>query len=291
MRRQIAGLTCAQWGPGKGPAVLALHGLTNTSEVWRGFAEAAPELRVIAPDLPGRGGSLEVRAGAGLKGHAQAVAALAEHLALEDFVLLGHSMGGYLAPLIAAALPGRVRHMVLLDGGVPPESTWRSKRTVVRALWTVYTRSLRRTYPDKEAFVDAVEARAIANRPDLRPRLEQWADYLLDRAEDGGDGGGKARLDMARVIDDAVDTLGGEPTLPLLAGLDTPVHVILAAHDGDDQAPPFISDHGLALGRQKIPRLTAERTEANHVTMLFDERVVTAVSGSAAAPRSGPAAA
>lgn len=55
-RREIAGLTCAGWHPGGDPTVLALHGLTSTSQVWRGFAEALPQAQVIAPDLPGRGG-------------------------------------------------------------------------------------------------------------------------------------------------------------------------------------------------------------------------------------------
>jgi lipase len=272
MRRQIAGLTCAEWNPEGSLTVLALHGLTNTSEVWRAFAEAAPEVRVIAPDLPGRGGSLRVNAGPGLAGHATAVVALADELGLEDVVLLGHSMGGYLAPLVAAKLADRVGKLVLLDGGVPPESTWRSRRPVIRALWTLYTRPLRRSYPDVASFVDAVEARAIVNRPDLRHRLDQWAGYLLSTGE-----GGKARLDMPRLIDDAVDTLGGEPTLPLLDGLDAPVHVILAAHDGDDEAAPFISDLGLTLGKERIPRLTAERIDANHVTMLFHPAVTAAV--------------
>jgi pimeloyl-ACP methyl ester carboxylesterase len=62
-RREIAGLTCAEWNPDGSPTILALHGLTSTSEVWRGFAETLPGARLIAPDLPGRGGSAGVTAG------------------------------------------------------------------------------------------------------------------------------------------------------------------------------------------------------------------------------------
>jgi pimeloyl-ACP methyl ester carboxylesterase len=67
-RRSIAGLTCAEWNPGGSPVVLALHGLTSSSEVWRAFAASVPEARVIAPDLPGRGGPAEAVSGPGLRG-------------------------------------------------------------------------------------------------------------------------------------------------------------------------------------------------------------------------------
>ena len=252
--------------------VLALHGLTNTSEVWRAFAEALPDVRVVAPDLPGRGGSLRVPAGPGLAGHASAVVRVADELELDDVVLVGHSMGGYLAPLVAAKLGDRVRKLVLLDGGVLPEPGWRSRRAVVRALWTLWTRPLDRAYPDAAAFADAVEGRAVTGRPELRPRLLEWAGYLMA-------GGSTARVDRPRLIDDAVDTLAGRPALPLLAGLDVPVHAVLAEHDGDDRAAPFISDRALALARRVLPRLTAERIAANHVTMLFHPAGPAAVRG------------
>ncbi|MCM4078791.1 alpha/beta fold hydrolase [Paractinoplanes hotanensis] len=270
-RRDIAGLTCADWNAGAdGPTVLALHGLTNTSEVWRALAEALPGTRVIAPDLPGRGGSVTTKAAPGLAGHAAEVVRVAGECALDDVVLVGHSMGGYLAPLVAAKLGDRVRKLVLLDGGVLPEPRWTLRRPVVRAQWKLIVRPLGRAFPDAGAFVDQVEGRAIARRPDLRPHLLRWAAHLMD-------GAGRPRVDQARLIDDAVDTLTGAPTLPLLAALDVPVHVILAEHDGDDSTRPFITDRGLEAGRTQLPRLTAERIPANHVTMLFDEAAPRAV--------------
>jgi lipase len=271
-RRDIAGLTCADWNPGAGgPVVLALHGLTNSSEVWRALAEALPGTRVVAPDLPGRGGSVTTQAAPGLAGHAAEVVRVADECGLEEVVLAGHSMGGYLAPLVAAKLGDRVRKLVLLDGGVLPEPRWTLRRPVVRAQWKMIVRPLGRAFADAGAFVDQVEGRAIALRPDLRPRLLQWASYLLDEA-------GRPRVDAARLVDDAVDTLTGAPTLPLLAAGDTPVHAILAEHDGDDSTRPFITDRALEAGRAHLPRLTAERIPANHVTMLFHEAVAAAVA-------------
>ena len=74
-RRVVAGLTFAEWRPAGEPAltVLALHGLSSTSQVWQALAESLPHARVIAPDLPGRAGSVDYPAGPGLSGHTEAV--------------------------------------------------------------------------------------------------------------------------------------------------------------------------------------------------------------------------
>jgi pimeloyl-ACP methyl ester carboxylesterase len=273
-RRSIAGLTCAEWNPGGSPVVLALHGLTSTSEGWRAFAAAVPQARVIAPDLPGRGGSVDAVAGPGLAGHAAAVVRVTDELALDDVVVIGHSMGAFLAPLVAAALAGRVRRVVLVDGGAAPEQSVLVRRPVVRALFWLQTRVLTRRWRDAEVYVNAMERRAIAGRPELRDRLLEWADYLLE----GPPGALRARVDRHRLLDDAVDTLTGAATLPALAGLPVPVHLIVAAHGKDDRAKPFISDQALARGRAALPRLTSERVGGNHLTMLFDPSLAAAAA-------------
>jgi lipase len=273
-RSEIAGLTCAQWSPaGAGPAVLALHGLTGTSEVWRAFAEALPGTRIIAPDLPGRGGSVDVRVGPGLAGHAAAVVRLADELDLDDVTVIGHSMGAFVGPLVAAGLGPRVRKVVLLDGGVAPEPGILVHRAVVRAAFGLRVRRLTRRWRDAESFVGAMAGKAVANRADLAPRMLDWAGYLLA----GPEGHLRPRLDPSRLLADAVDTLAGGATLPVLAAIDAPVHVLVASHGRDDNAGPFISDRAMATGKAHLPRMTSARLSANHLTMLFDPAVAARV--------------
>jgi lipase len=265
-RSSVGGLTVAEWNPSGSPVVLCLHGLTSTSQVWSAFAASLPQARVIAPDLPGRGGSVDVRAAAGMAGHAAAVTRLADELALDDIVLVGHSMGAFVAPLIAYALTQRVRKVVLMDGGVAPQQSLALKRPVVRALFTVQSRLLDRRWPDVPAYVNAVERKAIANRPELRAHMVEWGAYMLA----GPPGALRPRVNSARLIADAADALAGAKTLPVLRDLAMPVHAILAAHGKDDRSKPFISDRALASAHACLPRLTSERVEANHLTMLFD---------------------
>jgi lipase len=274
IRTEIAGLTCAQWSPDAGRTVLALHGLTSTSEVWRAFAEALPGTRIVAPDLPGRAGSVDVRVAAGLAGHAGAVVRLVDELKLDNVVVVGHSMGAFLGPLVAAGLGARVRKVVLLDGGVAPEPTVMVRRPVVRAAFALQARQLARRWRDVDAFVDSIWGKAIANRPELRPRMVEWAAYLLA----GTDGHLRPRIDAGRLTADAVDTLAGDATLPALAAIAAPVHVMVARNGKDDNAGPFISDRAMATGKSQLPRMTSARLSANHLTMLFDPAVPAAVS-------------
>jgi lipase len=271
VRTVVAGLTCAQWSPGAERTVLALHGLTSTSQNWSALAEALPGHRIVAPDLPGRGGSAEVTAPPGLAGHALAVVAVAEELDLRDVTLVGHSMGAFLAPLVAKALGERVTRVVLVDGGLPPEPSLLVRRPVVKATFTMQAKLLGRRWPSAEAFAESTEGRALASRPDLRETTRQWAGYLLDAT-------GHARLDKHRLVEDAADTLAGTPTLDALDGHPAPVHFLGGAHGSSDSAKPFISDAAVEAGLRVLPRLTWERVEANHVTLLAHPALYRAVT-------------
>ena len=101
------------------PPLLALHGwLDNAGS----FARLAPRLatryRVIALDLPGHGYSDHLAAGASYHylDYVQAVLAAADALRLDRYSLLGHSLGAGIAALVAAAAPGRIERLLLIEG-------------------------------------------------------------------------------------------------------------------------------------------------------------------------------
>jgi hypothetical protein len=55
------------------------------------------------------------------------------------------------------------------------------------------------------------------------------------------------------------------------------VHLIAAARGAHDRARPFLSDAALDVGRAQLPRLTTERADGNHLTLLFDPGVPKAI--------------
>lgn len=103
---------------GEGPTVLLLHGLGgNLRHYHRLIALLAPYRRVIALDNPGCGHSrmLDGRH-ASLRRRAEIVDAFMQRLALEQVLVVGHSLGGALALALALDHPQRVRGLVLLAG-------------------------------------------------------------------------------------------------------------------------------------------------------------------------------
>ncbi|MGQ0804190.1 MAG: alpha/beta fold hydrolase [Actinomycetota bacterium] len=98
---------------GDGPLLLLLHGSGCDATVWEGMVPNLRPFRVLAQDLPGHGASPLPRLSV-----AEAMAdaeALLDELNLGEPVLVGHSLGGWIA-LHHAAARGRCRGLVCLDG-------------------------------------------------------------------------------------------------------------------------------------------------------------------------------
>jgi pimeloyl-ACP methyl ester carboxylesterase len=102
------------------PAVLCLPGLTRNSADFEDLAQhLAPRFRVIAPDLRGRGRSAR---DAKIENY-QPVAYLADlaillaSLDVSRFAVIGTSLGGLLAMMLAAAQPAKIAGIVLNDIG------------------------------------------------------------------------------------------------------------------------------------------------------------------------------
>lgn len=105
------------------PVVLALHGITANGLAWQALADelvrrhGVGTVRLLAPDLRGRAASRDVPGPYGLAAHAEDARAIASAFGGRP-ILLGHSMGAFVAALAAARDPDRYRSLVLVDGGL-----------------------------------------------------------------------------------------------------------------------------------------------------------------------------
>ncbi len=108
---------------GDAPVVVAVHGITANGLSWTRVAEEIARrrgpgsVRVLAPDLRGRGDSRAVAGPYGVAAHADDVLAIADALGSRP-VLVGHSMGAFVVALAAARGPERVAGVALVDGGL-----------------------------------------------------------------------------------------------------------------------------------------------------------------------------
>ncbi|MER9140163.1 alpha/beta fold hydrolase [Mesorhizobium sp. M0830] len=117
-----ASLFVAEQGAGS-KAIVLLHGFGGCHDVWREvISSLMPATRTLAYDLPGHGLSLDFPSAGPAKVAARAVLADLSQRRLKRFHLVGHSMGGAVAALMAQAEPEKVASLTLLaPGGIGPE--------------------------------------------------------------------------------------------------------------------------------------------------------------------------
>ncbi len=101
---------------GSKPSLVLLHGLTANGACWTTLARALEgEFDVIMPDARGHGRSSAPDHGYSYEDHANDVVGLMNSLQLSSPVLLGHSMGGMTAAVVASRKPSLLRGLILDD--------------------------------------------------------------------------------------------------------------------------------------------------------------------------------
>src|SRR5690242_18373404 len=105
---------------GHGPAVILLHGYTQTSRMWRPLIPTLAErFTVIAPDLPGIGDSEIPPDGLDMKTSAARIHALAKSLGIGKASVVGHDIGLMVAYAYAAQFPSGTEKLAVMDAFLP----------------------------------------------------------------------------------------------------------------------------------------------------------------------------
>lgn len=120
---------------GAGWSVLLLHAFPLSAEMWRPQLERVPDgWRFIAPDFRGFGRSpLPPGAAVGVDDYAADIGDLMDYLELDDAVIAGLSMGGYVAFAMYRQVPARFTGLVLADTRATPDTAeGRAARTRMR---------------------------------------------------------------------------------------------------------------------------------------------------------------
>lgn len=162
------------------PPVVLVHGMGGDSGTWDKFARTlhSRKRRVVSVDLRGHGRS--ARASSYLFAEfADDVIDVCDHLGFDRVDLVGHSLGGHAASLIAQKRPGAVRKLVIEEAPLPlragdPEHAFARRFPRVPELWHATT-SLVRHPRAAMAFDRSMTGSALDQfrRPD-----QQWWDRL-----------------------------------------------------------------------------------------------------------------
>jgi pimeloyl-ACP methyl ester carboxylesterase len=124
---EVDGIKLHYLGAGHGPAVILLHGYTETSRMWKPIIPLLAErFRVIAPDLPGIGDSEIPANGLDMKTAAIRIHGLAKSLGVEKARVVGHDIGLMVAYAYAAEFPAETEKLVVMDAFLPGVAGWES---------------------------------------------------------------------------------------------------------------------------------------------------------------------
>lgn len=241
---RIAGLHAGTPGA---PRVLALHGWLDNAASFLPLAPFLDGIELVAIDMPGHGRSAHLPAGADYS-FAGALANLldvADALGWDRFGLLGHSMGGAIASLLAAACPERVTRLLAIEAigtlAETPEQTVPRLRDALAAQRALRDKRLR-VFPDVDS---AVRARQFASRVPGSGLGEAEVRLLVARGLRAVDGGHTWSSDPRLTLPTLVRMTEAQVEA-LVAGISCPVRAIFA-----DPAQPYLPD-GLRRSRTRL---------------------------------------
>jgi lipase len=269
-------LAIGRAGEGSDP-IVCVHGITAQHRAFNAAARhLGPSRGLVGVDLRGRGDSDKPESGYGLATHASDVVRVLDHLGLEDAVLLGHSMGAFVAIKTALASPDRVRALALLDGGWPrvessPEEMTEEEKQEAKAVEEGLARAFRRldmVFQSPTAYLDFWFPDRGLTMDDLPPDLADYYLYDLEKVE----GGYNPKASRAAAEVDSPSIASTSPTAGELRAVACPVALVRAEQGFFPGSDPLISEEArdVMAGSLEI-REEVVVDGANHYTMLWPE--------------------
>jgi pimeloyl-ACP methyl ester carboxylesterase len=261
------------------PFVLAAHGITGTGVSWNAVRDhLGDDVELVAPDLRGRGQAAGWGPPYGMAQHAADLVKLLDERGItEPVTVAGHSMGGFVAVVLAHLHPERVRTLVLVDGGLPitPQAPDPGTVDVEQLLTAVIGPAIARlsmTFESRQAYRDFWKAHPSFAGDQWSHYVDEYVDYDLVGTEPELHSGVSAEA----VKGDATDLFATATLFDAIAALDRPAVLLRAPRGMMNDATPLIAD---ALVEQ-YPQVKdlGFAADTNHYTILLSPHGAKAVA-------------
>lgn len=113
---QVSNLDIRYYTGGKGEPLLIVHGGNSNARLWMdSVRDLCEKYTVYIPDLPGFGSSQAMTGQYYVPEFVKFIAEFRQALDLDNFYLMGHSMGGAIAASYTLQYPQQVKKLVLID--------------------------------------------------------------------------------------------------------------------------------------------------------------------------------
>ena len=250
------------------PVVVMIHGITANHLTWAMVAdELGDDVTILAPDLRGRAGSASAPGPYGMVNHAQDIRSILDHVGVDQAVIVGHSMGAFVAAAFAANHADRMAGLVLVDGGVSfatlPEGA--DIDAVLGEILGPTMQRLSMTFESVDAWLDFWKQ---------HPSLQDWNDaieayVMADMVGDAPKFRSGVTVDAIRA--DGADTLGDGGQF--FRQLTQPTPWLLAPRGLLNQVPPLYPDELVATLVAEVPALQPHVVDdVNHFTITLSAR-------------------
>lgn len=250
-------LAARAWGDPARPPVLALHGWLDNAGSFDALAPLLAEDRyVVALDLRGHGRSSHLPRGAWYHyvDYFDDLAATLDHFGWSHATLLGHSLGGTLASLFAAAYPARVDALLLIEALGPltiaPADTLAQLRRGLDERAAYAQRRPLRVFPD---IADAVAIRRAASG------LSEEAAHALVARGVAASGGGYVWSSDPRLTLASPQRYAEAQVLAMLDSVRAPTLLILA-----EPATSYLTDAMMSPRIARVAGIEVVRVAGNH---------------------------
>ncbi len=215
-----------------GTPLLALHGWLDNAASFQPMAPRLAGYDLVALDMPGHGRSFHYPADAeySLFSTILDVLAAADALGWQQFALLGHSMGGAIASILAAAAPERIQRLLLIEALGPlagSEDTTASRLRDAVSQRRALDGKRKRVFTDPEMAVQARMYTSITALDEASARL------MIERGIRAVEGGFEWSSDARLTLPTAV-RMSEAQIQDCLRAIACPVTMLVA-----DPTPPY----------------------------------------------------
>ncbi len=167
-------LVAKEWNTGAAIKVIACHGWLDNAASFDRLAALLDCCHIIALDMPGHGLSdhKSPQASYNIWDDLLDILAVADELAWQGFSLLGHSRGAIMSLLLTAAMPERIKALIMLDAILPEPVDVADTARQLNAFLTGRSSLHKKRLPRYASIEDAVVARCrVAGMSEASARL------------------------------------------------------------------------------------------------------------------------